>query len=334
LDTGGPLTSEQLAALGCQMDLAVQEVDRSLPTGMLADVTFAHLSVRLHSTKSLWSYMQALGECLGLTAPTRGMEGACLFVVSSHALSVLSESLRQELTDENGLTPWGLKRLSGLAQSISGRFVDVLGKAAGLSLGLAGEFGVQDPEQILRPLAALDSSMIRGFIVDSVVSVKMQSVSLDREGQIVSIFVPRGGDLSKVVEGMLSSAKRSDLGTEYTVLLVDDAPFMRNMIKKYLKDSRYVVIGECSTGAEAIESYKELKPDLVIMDIMMPDMGGVAAVRGIREVHDKAKVLMCSALSSRNMVQDALSFGAKGYVVKPFKGPNLLAAIEEVLQKD
>ena len=329
--TGGPLTSEQLQSINEKVGMGVKEAERSLPSGMLAELTFTHSSVRIHATKTLWSYIEELKDYVALGASTDGLNGKCLFLVSKDGIGLLSEGLRQEMLGEDGLTPEGLKQLSLLGKSLLDRFLGVLGDAAGVSLQAGSELKLEDPQQALRPLAALDSSMVRGFVVDSLISLRLRTMSSDREGEAICQFIPKGGDLSKIVEGLQVSGEKPLSEESYRVLVVDDAPFMRTLIKKYLKNTQYEVVAEGSTGAEAIERYKSLQPDLVIMDIMMPDTGGVAAVRGILEADEEAKILMCSALSSKNMVEDALSFGAKGYVVKPFKGPDLLAAIEQVI---
>ena len=116
-----------------------------------------------------------------------------------------------------------------------------------------------------------------------------------------------------------------------TVLVCDDAIFMRTMIGDILRQADYDVIGEAETGVEAVDRFKELKPDLVTMDIVMPDMGGIDAVREIMKIDPSAKVLMCSAMGQQALVVEAIQAGAKDFVVKPFQPSRVLEAVQRVL---
>ncbi|MFS8637423.1 MAG: response regulator [Gemmatimonadota bacterium] len=116
-----------------------------------------------------------------------------------------------------------------------------------------------------------------------------------------------------------------------TVLICDDAIFMRSMIADILKQAGFEVVGEAETGAEAVARYRELKPDLVTMDIVMPDMGGIDAVRQIMAEDPNAKVLMCSAMGQQALVVEAIQAGARDFVVKPFQPSRVLEAVQRVL---
>lgn len=115
------------------------------------------------------------------------------------------------------------------------------------------------------------------------------------------------------------------------VLVCDDAIFMRTMIGDILTGAGYEVIGEAETGLQAIERYRDLKPDLVTMDIVMPDMGGIDAVRQIVQEDPNAKILMCSAMGQQALVVEAIQAGAKDFVVKPFQPSRVLEAVQRVL---
>ncbi len=115
------------------------------------------------------------------------------------------------------------------------------------------------------------------------------------------------------------------------VLVVDDAAFMRMMIKDILRKGGYEVIGEAEDGSKAVEKFKELRPDLVTMDITMPDMDGISAVKEIRKVDPNAMIIMCSAMGQQAMVIDAIQAGAKDFVVKPFQPERVLEAVRKVL---
>ena len=117
----------------------------------------------------------------------------------------------------------------------------------------------------------------------------------------------------------------------HRVLVCDDAIFMRTMISDILSGAGYDVVGEAETGVQAIERYRDLKPDLVTMDIVMPDMGGIDAVREIMKHDPDAKVLMCSAMGQQALVVEAIQAGAKDFVVKPFQPSRVLEAVQRVL---
>ncbi|HEY0303580.1 MAG TPA: response regulator [Longimicrobiales bacterium] len=116
-----------------------------------------------------------------------------------------------------------------------------------------------------------------------------------------------------------------------TVLICDDAVFMRTMLSDILSNAGFSVVGHAQTGAEAVARYKELQPDLVTMDIVMPDMGGIDAVREITKFDPQAKVLMCSAMGQQALVVEAIQAGAKDFVVKPFQPSRVLEAVQRVL---
>ncbi len=115
------------------------------------------------------------------------------------------------------------------------------------------------------------------------------------------------------------------------VLIVDDAAFMRMMIKEILTKNGYTVVGEASDGAQAIEKYKELGPDLVTMDITMPEMDGITALKEIKKIDPNARVIMCSAMGQQAMVIDAIQAGAKDFIVKPFQADRVIEAIKKTL---
>jgi two-component system chemotaxis response regulator CheY len=117
----------------------------------------------------------------------------------------------------------------------------------------------------------------------------------------------------------------------HRVLLVDDAAFMRMMLKNILVGSGYEIAGEAENGRQAIELFKSLKPDLVIMDIIMPEMGGIDAVREIVKANPSAKVLMCSSMGQQSLVVEAIQAGAKDFIVKPFQPSNVIEAIKKAL---
>ncbi|MEW6065667.1 MAG: response regulator [Bacillota bacterium] len=117
------------------------------------------------------------------------------------------------------------------------------------------------------------------------------------------------------------------------ILIVDDAAFMRMMIKNILTKNGYEVVGEAENAAIALQMYKELKPDLVTMDITMPEMDGIQGVKAIRAVDPNANIIMCSAMGQQSMVMEAIQAGAKDFIVKPFQQDRILQAIERVLSR-
>src|SRR5690606_11837606 len=118
---------------------------------------------------------------------------------------------------------------------------------------------------------------------------------------------------------------------ERTVLICDDAIFMRAVLGDILRQAGFDVAGEAETGAEAVAKYRELKPDLVTMDIVMPDMSGIDAVREIIKEHPKARIVMCSAMGQQSLVVEAIQARARDFIVKPFQPSRVLEAVQRVL---
>ena len=114
------------------------------------------------------------------------------------------------------------------------------------------------------------------------------------------------------------------------VLIVDDAAFMRISIKNMLSKNGYEIVGEAENGVIGVELYKELNPDIVTMDITMPEMSGLDALKEITKFDPQAKVVMVSAMGQEAMVRDAIVSGAKGFIVKPFKEDGIIAAIKKL----
>ena len=115
------------------------------------------------------------------------------------------------------------------------------------------------------------------------------------------------------------------------ILIVDDAAFMRMMIKDILTKNGYNVAGEAENGAKAVEKYNELKPDLVLMDITMPEMDGIQALKKIKENDGGAMVIMCSAMGQQAMVIESIQSGAKDFIVKPFQADRVLEAVKKAI---
>jgi len=116
-----------------------------------------------------------------------------------------------------------------------------------------------------------------------------------------------------------------------SVLIVDDALFMRMMIKDILSKDGFVIAGEAENGVEAVEKYADLKPDLVTMDIVMPEMDGIEAVRNIIKMDPGAKVLMCSAMGQQLLVVESLEAGARDFIIKPFQPAKVVEAVRKAL---
>lgn len=115
------------------------------------------------------------------------------------------------------------------------------------------------------------------------------------------------------------------------ILICDDAAFMRMMIKDILTKNGYNIAGEAENGAKAVEKYNELKPDLVLMDITMPEMDGIQALKKIKETDSNASVIMCSAMGQQAMVIESIQSGAKDFIVKPFQADRVLEAVQKVV---
>lgn len=117
----------------------------------------------------------------------------------------------------------------------------------------------------------------------------------------------------------------------YKIMVVDDAGFMRKMVQTHLSKAGYTDFVEGEDGLRAIELYKQEKPDLTIMDITMPNLDGIEALRQIRALDSDAKVIMCSAMGQETMVMEAIKLGALDFIVKPFKADRIIQTVNKVL---
>jgi len=115
------------------------------------------------------------------------------------------------------------------------------------------------------------------------------------------------------------------------ILCVDDAAFMRKVVKDALSKNGYTDLYEAVDGADAVDKYSQINPDLVIMDITMPNMDGLEALKAIRAKDGSANVVMCSAMGQESMVMDAVRSGAKDFIVKPFKPDRVLKTVTSIL---
>ena len=116
------------------------------------------------------------------------------------------------------------------------------------------------------------------------------------------------------------------------ILVVDDAAFMRMMIKDILTKNGYEVAGEAENGLKAVEKYSETQPDLVLMDITMPEMDGIQALKKIKENDPNASVVMCSAMGQQAMVIESIQSGARDFIVKPFQPDRVLEAVKKAVE--
>ncbi|MBO5033416.1 MAG: response regulator [Lachnospiraceae bacterium] len=117
------------------------------------------------------------------------------------------------------------------------------------------------------------------------------------------------------------------------VLIVDDAAFMRMTIKKMLEAHGHTAAGEAANGVEAVKKFMELKPDVVLLDITMPEMNGVEALKRIKEADPSARVIICSAMGQQAMVAQAIQYGAKDFIVKPFEEDRLIASVDKIMSR-
>ena len=115
------------------------------------------------------------------------------------------------------------------------------------------------------------------------------------------------------------------------IMVVDDAAFMRMMLKDILTKGGHEVIGEAENGLKAVDRYKELSPELVLMDITMPEMDGIGAVRQIRAIDPNAKIIMCSAMGQQAMVLESIQAGARDFIVKPFQADRIIEAVSKAV---
>ena len=117
-----------------------------------------------------------------------------------------------------------------------------------------------------------------------------------------------------------------------TILLADDLSFMRMVQKEILEEKGFEIVAEASDGLEAIEKYEQTRPDIIILDITMPNMNGLDAMHKIFDIDPKARIIMCSALGQQQLIVEAIKAGVKDFIVKPFKPERILSAIEKALR--
>ena len=117
-----------------------------------------------------------------------------------------------------------------------------------------------------------------------------------------------------------------------SILFCDDAAFMRMMIKDILVKNGYTIAGEAENGVKAVEKYSETQPDLVLMDITMPEMDGIQALKKIKESDPNASVVMCSAMGQQAMVIESIQSGARDFIVKPFQPDRVLEAVKKAVE--
>jgi len=115
------------------------------------------------------------------------------------------------------------------------------------------------------------------------------------------------------------------------ILIVDDAMFMRMSIQQMLEKTEHTVVGQAMDGVEAVEKFAALKPDVVLLDITMPKMDGIEALKQIKEIEPKTRVIICSAIGQEDMITKAIEYGAETFIVKPFAQEKLLQAIDKVV---
>jgi len=131
----------------------------------------------------------------------------------------------------------------------------------------------------------------------------------------------------------ISDYKNAEDNMAKRVLIADDASFMRLMLKNILEGAGYEVVGEAGNGKEAIQKYRELKPDMLISDMVMPEMGGIDVLKEVLAEFPDANVLICSAIGQQALVIEAIQAGAKDYIVKPFEQSNVLETVAKIIGK-
>ena len=114
------------------------------------------------------------------------------------------------------------------------------------------------------------------------------------------------------------------------VLIVDDSAFMRKILRDILENIGYNIVGEASDGKEAVELYKKLNPDIVTMDIILPDKTGIDIVKKIKKIDNNARIVMITAMGHEQLVAEAISAGASDFIVKPFKKEDIIETIEKL----
>lgn len=114
------------------------------------------------------------------------------------------------------------------------------------------------------------------------------------------------------------------------ILIVDDASFMRMMLRNILTSHGHTIVAEAENGLKAIEAYQQSKPDIMLIDLIMPEMGGIEAVKRIMEIDPKARVIICSAMGQQALVVEAMQAGARDFIIKPFQPTSVIEAVQKM----
>ncbi len=118
------------------------------------------------------------------------------------------------------------------------------------------------------------------------------------------------------------------------ILIVDDASFMRMMLRNILNSHGYQIVGEAENGFKAVSAFEELKPDIVLVDLIMPEMGGIEAVKKIMDMDPQARIIICSAMGQQALVVEAMQAGARDFIIKPFQPTSVIEAVQKLEREE
>lgn len=229
---------------------------------------------------------------------------------------------------ENGIPLGARELLMEIGNILAGSFLTAVGEFTGLAtrLGL--------PRYHNAPVDEFFEPLLEGLARPGDRALVAETLMYDREGALqmhLVLLLERAGQerLLNALKVVLEPAARAPTGPR--VLVVDDAAFMRLTLSGILTRNGFEVVGEAASAEEAVWLYPDLRPDMVLMDITMPGMGGVEGVRALRRLDPHAKIIMCSAMGQRDLVLQALAAGAQDFIVKPFNEDRLVGAIRRVL---
>ncbi|WP_158301606.1 response regulator [Paenibacillus mesophilus] len=219
------------------------------------------------------------------------------------------------------------------------RYYDEIGLLKPHRIDEASRYRYYSADQIGQIIAIMEWRQY-GYTLEEIKELLLCTDDTQLEQMIRSRIEQLSNDQAQTarsIEQLHQKLRRLNRGTsmeEKTVLIIDDAPFMRKVLKEILEKQGYVAAGEAANGESGVALYAELKPDLVIVDIGLPDMDGIEVVRKIKELDIGAKIVMCSARGQIRTILSSLQAGASHFVVKPFHQQSLLEALEYTRKHD
>jgi len=295
-------------------ELLRQPVHITVPAVALYDLD--RLPMLYRETAQVWH-----GVALGVTGD---LKGNLLLLGEEATVGALERRMA-----ENGIPLGARELLTEIGNILAGSFLTAVGEFTGLTarLGL--------PRYHSAPVDEFFEPLLEGLTRPADRALVADTVMYDRGGALqmhLVLLLERAGQERLLGALKVKAEPRVEAPAGPRVLVVDDAAFMRLTLSGILTRHGFEVVGEAASAEEAVWLYPDLRPDVVLMDLTMPGMGGVEGVRALRRLDPHAKIIMCSAMGQRDLVLQAIAAGARDFIIKPFNEDRLVGAIKRALE--